>query len=264
MEHHNSTNNFVVQFCGGVTITTSSPLPVGEVNVFYNQLILASDCSGIYNWSQTGGTLPGNMNLNPGGNSYVLSGFPTNSGTFVFTVQVDDGAGGVTNQQFSVSISNRVQVTTTTLPGGTNGASYSQQLQAGGGVPFGGGQPYNWTVSSGSPPANLTLATDGLLSGSLATNGTFNFSVRATDSLGGFYDQPLSLTAASTNTYPPLTVGTGGGRIIIFWPASAGTNFTLETTTNLATGPWVPATNGVPAVSFVFSNTSPAQFFRLQ
>jgi len=61
-----------------------------------------------------------------------------------------------------------------------------------------------------------------------------------------------------------LTVGTGGGRIIIFWPASAGTNFTLETTTNLATGPWVPATNGVPAVSFVFSNTSPAQFFRLQ
>src|SRR6267378_458333 len=261
---NNSTNNFIVQFCGGVTINTSSPLPVGEVNVFYNQPILASDCSGIYNWSQTGGTLPGNMNLNPGGNSYVLSGFPTNSGTFVFTVQVDDGAGGVTNQQFSVSISNRVQVITTTLPGGTNGASYSQQLQAGGGVPFAGAQPYNWTVSSGSPPANLTLATDGLLSGSLATNGTFNFSVRATDSLGGFYDQPLSLTVASTNIYPPLSVGTGGGQIIVFWPASAGTNFTLQTTTNVDTGPWVPATNGVPAFSFVFSNTSPAQFFRFQ
>jgi len=261
---NNSTNNFIVQFCGGVTINTSSPLPVGEVNVFYNQPILASDCSGIYNWSQTGGTLPGNMNLNPGGNSYVLSGFPTNSGTFVFTVQVNDGAGGVTNQQFSVSISNRVQVTTTTLPDGTNGASYSQQLQASGGVPFGGGQPYNWTVSSGSPPANLTLAIGGLLSGSLATNGTFNFSVRATDSLGGFFDQPLSLTVASTNIFPPLTVGTGGGGIIVFWPASAGTNFTLQTTTNVDTGPWVPATNGVPAFSFVFSNTSPAQFFRLQ
>ena len=147
---------------------------------------------------------------------------------------------------------------------GTNGASYSQQLQASGGVPFGGGQPYNWTVSSGSPPANLTLATGGLLSGSLATNGTFNFSVRATDSLGGFFDQPLSLTVASTNSFPPLTVGTGGGRIILFWPASAGTNFTLETTTNVNTGPWVPATNAIPSVSFVFSNTSPAQFFRLQ
>ena len=261
---NNSTNNFIVQFCGGVTITTSSPLPVGEVNVFYNQSIQASDCNGIYNWSQTGGTLPGNMTLNPGGNSYVLSGFPTNSGTFVFTVQVNDGAGGVTNQQFSVSISNRVQVTTTTLPGGTNGSSYSHQLQASGGVPFTIGQPYNWTVSFGSPPANLTLAADGLLSGSLMTSGTFNFSVRATDSLGGFFDQPLSLAVVSTNVFPPLTVGTGGGRTIVFWPASAGTNFTLETTTNLVTGPWVPATNGVPVISFIFSNTSPAQFFRLR
>jgi len=204
------------------------------------------------------------MNLNAGGNSYVLSGFPTNSRTFVFTVQVNDGAGGSTNQQFSVSISNRVQVTTTTLPGGTNGASYSQQLQAGGGVPFGGGQPYNWTVSSGTPPSNLTLTTGGLLSGSLATNGTFNFSVRATDSLGGFFDQPLSLSVASTNVMPPLTIGTGGGQIIVFWPASAGTNFALETTTNVATGPWVPATNGMPAVSFVFSNTSPVRFYRLR
>ena len=88
--------------------------------------------------------------------------------------------------------------------------------------------------------------------------------MRATDSLGGFFDQPLSLTVASTNVYPPLTVGTGGGRIIVFWPASAGTNFIVQTTTNLDTGPWVPATNGVPAVSFVFSNTSPAQYFRLQ
>jgi len=34
--------------------------------------------------------------------------------------------------------------------------------------------------------------------------------------------------------------------------------------TNPATGPWVPATNGVPAISFVFSNNLPAAFFRLQ
>jgi len=259
----NATNNFIVQFCGGVTINTTSPLPVGEVNVFYNQTIQASDCSGIYNWSLAGGTLPANLNLNAGGNSYVLSGFPTSNGTSLFTVQVDDGTGNSTNQQFSVSISNAVRVTTTTLPNGTNGLSYSQQLQATAGVPFGGGPPYNWAISSGSLPANLTLAGNGLLSGPLSTNGTFNFSVQVMDSLGGFYDQPLSLTILSTNTFPPLTVGTGGGQIIVFWPAASGTNFTLQTTTNPATGPWVPATNGVPAVSFVFSNTGKAQFFRL-
>jgi hypothetical protein len=73
----------------------------------------------------------------------------------------------------------------------------------------------------------------------------------------------LSLTVVTTNL-PPLTVGTGGGQIIILWPASAGTNFTLQMTTNLATGPWVPATNGVPAIALTFTNNPPAAFFRLQ
>ncbi|HWW01389.1 MAG TPA: putative Ig domain-containing protein [Candidatus Acidoferrum sp.] len=258
---NNATNNFIVQLCIGISISTLSPLPVGEVNVFYNQSIQASDCSGNYNWSQIGGTLPGNLSLFTAGSSYTLSGSPSGSGTFSFTVQVNDGAGNTTNRQFSVTISNAVQVTTGSLPNGTNGLNYSQQLQAAGGVPFGGASPYNWSLS-GSLPSNLNLSPSGLLSGSLTTSGTFNFTVQATDSLGGTASQPLSLTVVVTN-FPPLTVGTGGGQIIVLWPASAGTNFTLQTTTNLSTGPWVPATNGVPAISFVFSNTAAAQFFRL-
>ena len=35
-------------------------------------------------------------------------------------------------------------------------------------------------------------------------------------------------------------------------------------TTNLASGPWVPATGGVPAMAFTFTNKLPAAFFRLQ
>jgi hypothetical protein len=258
---HNATNNFIVQLCGGVSISTPSPLPVGEVNVFYDQSIQASDCSGNYNWSQTGGALPNNLNLNPGGSSYVLSGVPTTGGNSVFIVQVNDGSGNTTNQQFSVSISNAVQVTTTILSNGTNGLNYSQQLQAVNGVPF-GGAPYHWSVVSGSLPSNLSLSVNGLLSGTLAASGAFSFTVEAADSLGGSYDQPLSLNIVTTN-FPPLTVGTGGGQFIVLWPASAGTNFMLQTATNLA-GPWMPATGGVPAISFLFSNTAPAQFFRLR
>jgi hypothetical protein len=261
----NSTNNFIVPFCGGIAITSPSNLRVAEVSVFYSQPIQASDCSGVYNWSQTGGALPGNMSLDPSGSSYVLSGYPTNSGTFVFTVQVNDGSGGQTNKQFTWGISNRVQMTTTTLPDGINGTFYSQQLQASSGVPWTIGQPYYWTVTTGSPPANLVMGTDGYLTGTLAATGTFNFGVRVSDSAGGYFDQPFSLTVTSTNSYPPLTVANaGGGRVIVFWPASGGTNFSLQTTTNLATGPWVPATNGMSAISIIFSNSSPAQFFRLQ
>ena len=144
--------------------------------------------------------------------------------------------------------------------------TYSQQLQAAAGVPFGGASPYSWSLASGSAslPANLTLATNGLLSGTLADSGTFNFNVQVTDYLTATVEQPLSLNIISTNTYPPLTMGAGGGQMIVCWPLSAGTNYTLQMTTNLAAGPWVPATNGVQAVSFLFTNNQPAVFFRLQ
>jgi Putative Ig domain len=257
---NNVVTNFVVQLCGGISISPTSPLPVGEVNNYYSQTIQASDCSGIYNWSQPGGSLPGNLSLVASGSIYVLSGFPTNIGTFIFTVQVNDGNGNSTNRQYSVTITNPPQITTTTLPNGTNGFTYSQQLQATGGVPFVGASPYTW--NSGSLPANLSLATNGLLSGLAAVNGTFNFTALAADSLGGSSTQSLSINVVSTNA-PPLSIGTANGQAIVLWPASAGTNFTLETATNVA-GPWVPATNGVPQNAFIFSNTAPDVFFRLQ
>ena len=260
---NNAIDNFIVQICGGISISTTSPLLGGEVNVFYNQSIQASDCSGTYNWSQTGGTLPGNLNLNSGGSVDVLSGFPNSSGTFTFTVQVNDGGSNMTNRQFSVSISNAVQVTTTTLPNSTNGLNYSQQLSAANGVPF-GGVPYSWNVSSGSLPANLNLATNGLLAGNLGTNGLFNFTVQVADRLGGTASQPLSLNIIATNTVPPPPVGitpSASGQVLVFYPSS-GSNFVLQTATNLA-GPWVTASNGVPAISLYFSNTAPVQFFRL-
>jgi hypothetical protein len=257
--NNNQVANFTVQICSGISITTASPLPVGEIGVYYNQFLQASSCNGNFNWLQTGGSLPGLSLFSSG----ELNGLPNSSGVFTFTAQVTDQSSLTTNQQFSLSISNAVQISTTSLPGSTNGLFYSQQLQAAAGVPFGGGSPYNWSLASGNLPANLNLAANGLISGTIATNGAFNFTAQVTDSLGGTFSQPLSLFITDTNL-PPLSVGTSGGQIIVLWPASAGTNFTLQTTTNLATGPWVTASNGVPQVSFTFSNTAPAVFFRLR
>ncbi len=259
--NNNIVTNFVIQSCSGISLSPVSPLPVGEVGVLYSQSIQASDCSGTYNWSKTSGTLPGNLSLNPSGSTYVLSGNPNTSGNSVFTVSVNDGGSNTTNRQYSVSISNALQITTTTLPSGTNGLNYSQQLNGTAGVPFGGGVPYSWSLASGSLPANLNLATNGLLSGSAAVNGTFNFSVHAKDALGIIATQPLSLTLITTNI-PPLAISTANGQFFVLWAASAGTNFTLQTATNVA-GPWVTASNGVPQNAFSFSNTAPAVFFRL-
>jgi len=132
-------------------------------------------------------------------------------------------------------------------------------LQASGGQP-----PYNtWTVTSGNLPANVNLTTNGLISGTAVASGTFGFTVGLTDNLGGNASQPLSLSLNATNnaTPPPMGVTMAGGQVFICYPTS-GSNFVLQTATNL-NGPWVNASNGVPAISVLFSNTSSAAFFRL-
>jgi len=63
-------------------------------------------------------------------------------------------------------------VTTSPLPDGTNGAAYSQQLQA-----IGGFLPYFWTVTGGALPAGLALGQDGRITGTPTATGTFNFTV---------------------------------------------------------------------------------------
>ena len=257
INNNNGTNNFTIQPCGGISFVTASTLPVGEVNVNYDQFIYAESCSSSLTWSKIGGSLPGGLSQAQNGQAFELSGTPNSSGTFTFTNQVNDGS-HTTNRSFTVSISNALQIATVSLPNGTNGSAYSQQLQAAGGQP-----PYNtWIITSGSLPANLSLTTNGLISGTAAVSGAFNFTVGLADSLGGNASQPLSLSLNSTNTTPPpMGVTMAGGQVFICYPTS-GSNFVLQTATNL-NGPWGNASNGVPAISVLFSNTSSAAFFRL-
>ena len=255
INNSSATNNFVVQGCTGVSINTTS-LPNGEVNLFYNQILMAGSCDSSFTWANPSGALPSGLNLDSA--SGTISGMPGASGPFNFTVQVTDGSNHSTNKTLSITIAPGVQITTASLPNGTNGAPYSRQLQASGGA-----LPYQWTLASGGLPANLNLATTGLLSGAPTTSGTFNFTAQVTDALGGTWSQGLGLTIAGTNNYPPLTAGTGGGQILVYWPLSAGTNYTVETTTNVATGPWVTATDGMPVIALTFTNRGSPAFFRL-
>ncbi len=93
-----------------------------------------------------------------------------------------------------------VIATSSPLPTATVGTAYSTTLVAGGGAP-----PYRWSLSAGSLPSGLSLAsTTGVLSGTPTAPGTFNFTVRVTDSA-----QPAaSATKAFTMTVePPVAQG---------------------------------------------------------
>ncbi|MEG3143366.1 putative Ig domain-containing protein [Sphingomonas sp. RT2P30] len=65
---------------------------------------------------------------------------------------------------------------TASLPGAKRGLAYAATITAGGGT-----APYRFTIDTGALPPGLTLATNGALSGTPTTLGTYNFSVVATD-----------------------------------------------------------------------------------
>jgi hypothetical protein len=92
-------------------------------------------------------------------------------------------------------------VETTSLPNGTNGTSYSQTLTASGGQ-----TPYSWTSISGALPPGLSLATNGVISGTPTSNGTFDFIVQVTDANSSTATQALTLV---TSPSPNLLVNGG-------------------------------------------------------
>jgi hypothetical protein len=103
--------------------------------------------------------------------------FTANATTGTYNVQA--AAAGVNNPlEFALKNVTGLVITTTTLPAGTFALNYSQTLTSQNGT-----GPYNWTVSTGTLPTNLTLnPLTGVLSGLANQAGTFNFTVKLTDS----------------------------------------------------------------------------------
>ena len=184
-----------------LSITTTS-LPNGAVGQAYNENVQSTGGTGALTWSIVAGTLPQNLILNS--TTGLISGTPNAPGTSSFTVRVADTTGQVDTQALSILINPPTPpfiTTTTPLPGGTVGLAYSQSLQATGGT-----GTLAWSLSVGSLPANLTLSSDGVISGTPTNTGTSNFTVKVTDALSQSDTQPLSITISPVP--PPLTITT--------------------------------------------------------
>ena len=177
----------------GVTITLSpgggnpQVLTAGTVGTAYSQTITASGGSSPYTYNVSSGSLPGGLTLSSGGS---LSGTPTASGTFTFTVTATDNNGCPGSQNYSLTIScPTITVSPASLNAGAVGTAYSQTISASGGT-----SPYSFSVTSGSLPAGLTLSSGGSLSGTPTSSGVYNFTVTATDNVGCTQAKAYTLT----------------------------------------------------------------------
>lgn len=77
----------------------------------------------------------------------------------------------------------------------------------------GGGVPYTWTLATGSLPPGFTLSSDGVISGTPTTAGSYSFILQLTDMLGQILTQPVTFNIAeplaitSTSPLPDATAG---------------------------------------------------------
>ncbi|KHS34485.2 hemagglutinin [Xanthomonas phaseoli pv. phaseoli] len=190
-----------------VTVSPAS-LPAATAGTAYSQTLTASGGTPGYSFVISAGTLPAGMTLNAAG---VLSGTPTASGSFNFTVTAtDSGVPTSGSRAYTLTVAGaNVTLPATTLPAGTAGQAYSSAI-----TPATGGiAPYSYALTAGALPAGITLnSSSGTLSGTTTSVGSFNFSVTATDSTSGTPSQgtrgyTLNI-AAPTIALAPATVPT--------------------------------------------------------
>ena len=190
----------VILFVLGITTLTLPPAPL---NTAYSQTLQVSGAQVPVTWSISGPTpLPPGFSLSAQG---ILAGFPTVSGVYTFSVTATDFIQNTATVRYTLAVGASFSITTSTLPNAAIGVSYSQVLQAAGGV-----VPYTWSATG--LPAGLTLnASTGTLQGTPTTVGTQSIAVTATDASLATTRSNLVLTvdplSISTNTLPPGIVG---------------------------------------------------------
>lgn len=152
-----------------------------------------------------------------------------------------------------------ITITTVSVPNGVVGTAYSQSLAATGGA---GG--FTWSVTAGSLPSGLTLASSGTISGTPTATGTFNFTAQVKDSVGTTASQVYTVSIASpltitTTSIPDATVGVAytftlqasGGTAPYTWSISSGTlpaGLTINSSTGVISG--TPTTAGSSTITF--------------
>jgi hypothetical protein len=80
---------------------TTTTLPTGEVGSPYTSTLAAIGGVPNYSWSKMAGVVPAGVALSPSG---VLSGEPTISGSYTFTVQATDESGANTTRSLTIQV----------------------------------------------------------------------------------------------------------------------------------------------------------------
>jgi uncharacterized protein YhjY with autotransporter beta-barrel domain len=218
-----------------VIVVAPATLTAGTVGTAYaGGPLTASGGTSPYTFAITAGALPAGMSLSSTG---TLSGTPTAGGTFNFTVRGTDQNSFSGSLAYSLVINApTINILPTTVPPAVVAAAYgSLNLTTSGGT-----GPYTYALTAGALPAGMSVSSAGVLSGTPTAGGTFNFTVRVTDSSTGTgpYNgtraysftvnvptitlNPTTLTAMTVGSSVSQNVTASGGTSSYVYSISAG------------------------------------------
>jgi hypothetical protein len=244
--------SFLASFTVSNTVTANPPsigtasLPGGTQNAAYSDTLAATGGTTPYTWSISSGTLPAGLALASA--TGAITGIPTTTGTSTFTVKVTDAHALTATKSLSIAVSAVAllppSIGTASLPGGTQNAAYSDTLAATGGT-----APYAWSISSGTLPAGLALASaTGAITGMPTTTGTSAFTVKVTDAHSLTATKTLGITVSASTSVKSITTSAGSSQSAMIGAAFAST---LKAT--------VKDTSGNPLAGATITFTAPPQ-----
>gem|GEM_PF-6398840 len=188
----NSPTSVTAVFVEQLTVATSQGdfdgSGYGMVGANYSFSLQATGGYGTYHWQVTGGAFPPGLALADDG---TISGKPSAAGDYTFTVSVTDESPYPFTAQatFTITVYERLQITTTSLPGAVNNQNYSTNIDVSGGS---GG--YTFAIS-GEPSGVSINPSSGLISGTPNdTAGTYTITVTVTDNYNAAWTDSKNLT----------------------------------------------------------------------
>jgi len=196
-------NAFIMKFAFPAAPLSISPttLAAGTAGLSYGPVILtATGGTGTVTFAVTAGAPPPGLTLTSAG---LLSGTPTQTGTFPFTVTATDSIGDTASQAYTLTIGgacSTITVGPSTLASGTSGTAYPA-------VTFteSGGVGTTTLSESGALPTGMSFVA-GVLSGTPTQTGSFPFTVTATDSNGCTGSVSVTLTVVQHSTATTTTI----------------------------------------------------------
>ncbi|MGC2618611.1 MAG: putative Ig domain-containing protein [Acidobacteriaceae bacterium] len=236
------TNTVTLNIPANPAITTAlGALTAGEVGSAYTVTVDLSGGLSPYTWTVKSGNLPTGLTL--GSSTGTISGTPSASGNYTFTLQVTDSGTPTAltaSGTFTIDIAAAPAIvfSTSSLPSSVLGDTYSGQVTA-----TGGAGTITYAVTTGTLPAGLSISASGAITGKSTAAGTSSFTVTASDNYGDSAKEVLAITIDPVISVGAVTLPTG-------YPGSAYPATTLSASGGLGspyTWTWAAATGSLPA-----------------